>query len=70
MKMTPYTTETGLQIGCRYTPPPHTPTPEEISIQSVLLGDKQGDISQTLAIIIAAVIVVALIASAVIKGVA
>ncbi len=70
MKVTPYTTETGLQIGCRYTPPPHTPTPEEISIQSVLLGDKQGDISQTLAIIIAAVIVVFLIASAVIKGVA
>ena len=70
MKVTPYTTETGLQIGCRYTPPPHTPTPEEISIQSVLLGDKQGDISQTLAIIIAAVIVVLLIASAVIKGVA
>lgn len=70
MKVTPYTTETGLQIGCRYTPPPHAPTPEEISIQSVLLGDKQGDISQTLAIIIAAVIVVALIASAVIKGVA
>lgn len=70
MKVTPYTTETGLQIGCRYTPPPHTPTPEEISIQSVLLGDKQGDIPQTLAIIIAAVIVVVLIASAVIKGVA
>ena len=70
MKVTPYTTETGLQIGCRYTPPPHTPTPEEISIQSVLLGDKQGDISQTLAIIITAVIVVVLIASAVIKGVA
>jgi len=70
MKVTPYTTETGLQIGCRYTPPPHTPTPEEISIQSVLLGDKQGDIPQTLAIIITAVIVVFLIASAVIKGVA
>lgn len=70
MKVTPYTTETGLQIGCRYTPPPHTPTPEEISIQSVLLGDKQGDIPQTLAIIITAVIVVVLIASAVIKGVA
>lgn len=70
MKVTPYTTETGLQIGCRYTPPPHTPTPEEISIQSVLLGDKQGDISQTLAIIITAVIVVFLIASAVIKGIA
>lgn len=70
MKVTPYTTETGLQIGCRYTPPPHTPTPEEISIQSVLLGDRQGDIPQTLAIIIAAVIVVLLIASAVIKGVA
>ena len=70
MKVTPYTTETGLQIGCRYTPPPHTPTPEEISIQSVLLGDKQGDIPQTLAIIITAVIVVFLIASAVIKGIA
>jgi hypothetical protein len=70
MKVTPYTTETGLQIGCRYTPPPHTPTPEEISIQSVLLGDRQGDIPQTLAIIITAVIVVFLIASAVIKGVA
>lgn len=70
MKVTPYTTETGLQIGCRYTPPPHTPTPEEISIQSVLLGDKQGDIPQTLAIIVAAVIVALLIASAVIKGVA
>jgi len=69
MKVTPYTTETGLQIGCRYTPPPHTPTPEEISIQSVLLGDRQGDIPQTLAIIITAVIVVFLIASAVIKGV-
>ena len=70
MKVTPYTTETGLQIGCRYTPPPHTPTPEEISIQSVLLGDRQGDIPQTLAIIITAVIVVFLIASAVIKGIA
>jgi len=70
MKVTPYTTETGLQIGCRYTPPPHTPTPEEISIQSVLLGDRQGDIPQTLAIIITAVIVVFLIASAVIRGVA
>lgn len=70
MKVTPYTTETGLQIGCRYTPPTHTPTPEEISIQSVLLGDRQGDIPQTLAIIITAVIVVFLIASAVIKGVA
>lgn len=70
MKVTPYTTETGLQIGCRYTPPPHTPTPEEISIQSVLLGDRQGDISQTLVIIITAVIVVLLIASAVIKGIA
>ena len=70
MKLTPYTTSKGVQIGCRYEPPPHTPTPEEISMQSILLGDKQGDIHQTLAIIITAVIVVLLIASAVIKGVA
>lgn len=70
MKVTPYTTKTGLQIGCRYTPPPHTPTPEEISIQSVLLGERQGDIPQSLAIIITAVIVVLLVVSAIIKGVA
>ena len=68
MKVTPYTTKTGLQIGCRYTPPPHTPTPEEISIQSVLLGDRQQDVTETLVIIFAAILVVALIASAVIKG--
>ena len=68
MKVTPYTTKTGLQIGCRYTPPPHIPTPEEISIQSVLLGDRQQDVTDTLVIIFGAILVVALIASAVIKG--
>ncbi len=68
MKVTPYTTESGLQIGCRYTPPPHTPTPEEISIQSVLLGDRQGDYSEAFAYIIAAVATVFVIACAIIKG--
>ena len=68
MKVTPYTTSTGLQIGCRYTPPPHTPTPEEISIQSVLLGDRQQDVVETLAILFSAVVIIGLVVCAVMKG--
>ena len=66
MKITPYTTSTGLQIGCRYTPPPHIPTPEEISIQSVLLGDRQQDVTETLAILFGAGVIVGLVVCAVI----
>ena len=66
MKVTPYTTSTGLQIGCRYTPPPHTPTPEEISIQSVLLGDRQQDVTETLGILFGAGVIVGLVVFAVI----
>ena len=41
MKHTPY--DTGkVKIGLLYTPPPHTTTPEESWVQSVLLGDRQG----------------------------
>lgn len=66
MKITPYTTSTGLQIGCRYTPPPHIPTPEEISIQSVLLGDRQQDVTETLGILFGAGVIVGLVVFAVI----
>ena len=66
MKVTPYTTSTGLQIGCRYTPPPHIPTPEEISIQSVLLGDRQQDVTETLGILFGAGVIVGLVVFAVI----
>ena len=66
MKITPYTTKTGLQIGCRYTPPPHIPTPEEISIQSVLLGDRQQDVTETLGILFGAGVIVGLVVFAVI----
>ena len=66
MKITPYTTSTGLQIGCRYTPPPHIPTPEEISIQSVLLGDRQQDVTETLGILFGAGVIVGLVVCAVI----
>ena len=66
MKVTPYTTSTGLQIGCRYTPPPHIPTPEEISIQSVLLGDRQQDVTETLGILFGAGVIVGLVVCAVI----
>ena len=68
MKITPYTTSTGLQIGCRYTPPPHTPTPEEISIQSVLLGDRQQNAVETLAILFSAAVIIGLVVCAVMKG--
>ena len=41
MKHTPY--DTGkVKIGLLYTPPTPIPTPEEIWVQSILLGDKQG----------------------------
>lgn len=41
MKNAPHVTRTGIQIGCRYTPPAQRPTPEENLIQSVLLGTKK-----------------------------
>jgi len=37
-KPTPYNTGKVL-IGCMYKIPPHDPTPEELWIQSTLLGD-------------------------------
>jgi len=39
MKTTPYNTGKVL-IGCMYTPPPPVPTPEELWVQSALIGDK------------------------------
>ena len=39
MKNTPYNTGKVL-IGCMYTPPPPVPTPEELWVQSALIGDK------------------------------
>lgn len=37
-KTTPYNTGKVL-IGCMYEQPPHMPTPEELWVQSTLLGD-------------------------------
>lgn len=39
MKNTPYNTGKVL-IGCMYTPPPPVPTPEELWVQSALIGNK------------------------------
>jgi hypothetical protein len=39
MKILPYTTKSGLQIGCRYTPPPRNEmTAEDQLWQDVALG--------------------------------
>jgi hypothetical protein len=38
-KNPPYNTGK-VKIGCMYTPPPPLPTPEELWIQSTLLGDR------------------------------
>jgi hypothetical protein len=43
MKVPPYTTAKGIQIGCRYEPPPHAPTQEELDMQAVLLGHSRRD---------------------------
>jgi hypothetical protein len=42
MKTTPYNTGK-VSIGCMYTPPAPVPTPEELWVQSALLGDPQYD---------------------------
>lgn len=41
---TPYTTKSGLQIGCMYEPPPKHMTPEEERIQRALLGIEEDPV--------------------------
>lgn len=41
---TPYTTKSGIQIGCMYEPPRQQMTPEEERIQGVLLGIKEDPV--------------------------
>ena len=42
MQNIPYNTGK-VSIGCMYTPPAPVPTPEELWVQSALLGDPQYD---------------------------
>lgn len=39
---TPYTTKSGLRIGCMYQPPRQELTPEGEFIQAVMLGDTRS----------------------------
>ena len=61
MKTVPYTTKSGLQIGCNYTPPRrmYEPTRTESMLQTALIGGESTDWDG----IVIAVFIAALVAS-------